>query len=99
MNHRWNVVAAAVVLVLLLVGCRGVPPQDSLQDSLPVGTCVLVNDRGTTVVPCTEPHSHRVIAIAERPEECPPKTDMYSQPADPDDGLTTTCFQSDTATD
>lgn len=95
MNHRWNVVTAAVVLVLLLVGCRGVSPQDSW----PVGTCVLVNDRGTTAVACTEPHSHKVIAIAQRAEECPPATDMYSQPADPDDGLTTTCLQSDTATD
>ena len=94
MNQRWNAVTAAVLLVLLLVGCRGGSPQDPL----PVGTCVLVNDRGTTVVPCTEPHSHKVIAIAQRAEECPPTTDMYSQPADPDDGLTTTCFQSDTAT-
>ena len=95
MNHRWSVVTAAIVLVLQLVGCRGVAPQDSW----PVGTCVLVNDRGTTAVPCNEPHSHKVIAIAQRAEECPFGTDMYSQPADPDDGLTTTCFQSDTATE
>lgn len=95
MNRRRNVVTAAIVVVLLLVGCRGVTPQDSL----PVGTCVLVNDRGTTAVPCTEPHSHKVIAIAQRAEECPIETDMYSQPADPDDGLTATCFQSDTVTD
>jgi hypothetical protein len=95
MNHRWNVVTAAVVLVLMLAGCRGVSPYVSL----PVGTCVLENDRGTTAVPCTEPHTHKVIAIVQRDEDCPPKTDMFSEPADPDDGLTTTCFQSDTATD
>ena len=96
MHHRWNVVTAAVVLVVLLAGCRAAPPQESWTT---VGTCVLVDDRGTTAVPCTEPHSHKVIAIAKRAEECPPTTDMYSQPADPDDGLTTTCFRSHTATD
>jgi hypothetical protein len=42
---------------------------------------------------------HKVIAIAQRAEECPSETDMFSQPADPDDGLTTTCFQSNTATE
>lgn len=93
MSHRWNVVTAAIVLMLLLGGCRGV----AQQDSWPVGTCVQVKGGGTTAVACTEPHTHKVIAIAQRAEECPSETDMFSQPADPDDGLTTTCFQSDTA--
>ena len=84
------------MLVLLLSGCRGVGQQDSWT----VGTCVQVNEAGgTTAVACTEPHTHKVIAIAQRAEECPIETDMFSQPADPDDGLTTTCFQSDPATD
>jgi hypothetical protein len=95
MNQRWAVVRAATVLAVLFAGCRAVVPQEAL----PVGTCVLVHDQGTTVVPCSEPHSHKVIAIAPRAEACPTGTDMYSQPADPDDGLTTTCFQSHTATD
>ena len=95
MHHRWNVVARAIVLVLLLGGCRGA----AQQDSLPVGTCVQVNEGGTTAVGCTEPHTHKVIAIAQRAEDCPSETDMFSQPADPDEGLTTTCFQSDTATE
>ena len=100
MNRRWNLVTAAIVLVLVLLlllgGCRAA----AQQDSWPVGSCVQVNEGvGTTAVPCTEPHTHRVIAIAQRAEECPRETDMFSQPADPDDGLTTTCFQSDTATD
>jgi hypothetical protein len=96
MNHRWNVIPAAIVLVLLLGGCRGA----AQPDSWPVGTCVQVEEAGgTTAVACTETHTHKVIAIAQRAEECPSETDMFSQPADPDDGLTTTCFQSDTATD
>ena len=94
MSHRWSVVTRAMVLVLLLGGCRG----GAQQDSLSVGTCVQVNEGGTTAVACTEPHTHKVIAIAQRAEECPNETDMFSQPADPDKGLTTTCFQSDTAT-
>ena len=96
MSHRWNVVTRAIVLVLLLGGCRA----GAQQDSLSVGTCVRVDEgRGTTTVPCTEPHTHKVIAIAQRAEECPSETDMFSQPADPEEGLTTTCFQSDTATE
>ncbi len=96
MNHRSNVGTAAIFLVLLLGGCRGVAPQDSW----PVGTCVrVIESRGTTAVPCTGPHTHKVIALALRAEQCPSETDMFSQPADPDDGLTTTCFQSHTATD
>jgi hypothetical protein len=92
MNRHRNVGTVAIGIVLLFVGCRGAVPQDSLR----VGTCVLVDDRGTAVVPCSETHTHKVIAIAERAEACPPETVMFSQPADPDDGLTTTCFQSDT---
>ena len=96
MRDRWNVVTRAIVLVLLLGGCRGAVQQDSW----PVGTCVQVSEGGgTTAVGCTERHTHRVIAIAQRPEECPSETDMFSQPADPDDGRTTTCFRSDTATE
>ena len=96
MNHRWNVISAAIVLVLLLGGCRGA----AQQDTWPVGTCVQVEEAGgTTAVACTETHTHKVIAIAKRAEECPSETVMFSQPADPDDGLTTTCFQSDTATE
>jgi hypothetical protein len=93
MDKRWNVVLAASLLAVLLAGCRGGVPEDPL----PVGTCVLVHDQGTTVVPCSEPHSHKVIAIAPRAEACPIETDLYSGPADPDHGLTTTCFQSHTA--
>ena len=96
MSHRWSVVTRAIVLVLLLGGCRG----GAEGDPLSVGTCVQVNEGvGTTAVACTEPHTHKVVAIAQRAEECPGETDMFSQPADPDDGLTTTCFQSDTATE
>ncbi len=93
MSHRLSVVTRAIVLVLLLGGCRG----GIQQESLSVGTCVQVDEVGTTVVACTDPHTHKVIAIAQRAEECPSETDMFSQPADPDEGLTTTCFQSDTA--
>jgi hypothetical protein len=95
-NHRRDVLTAVIVLVLLVCGCGSVPPQVWW----PVGTCVRLSEgRGTTAVPCTEPHTHKVIAIARRAEECPSETDMFSQPADPDDGLTTTCFRSDTASD
>jgi hypothetical protein len=96
MNHRWNVITRAIVLLMLLGGCRAA----SQEDSLPVGTCVQATEGGgTTAVACTERHTHKVIAIARRAEECPRETDMFSQPADPDDGLTTTCFQSDTASE
>ena len=96
MPHRWSGITQAIVLVLLLCGCRSAAQQDSWT----VGTCAQVNEGGgTTAVACTEPHTHKVIAIAQRAEECPRETDMFVQPADPDDGLTTTCFQSDTATE
>jgi hypothetical protein len=95
MDRRRSVLMAALVLVPLLGGCKW----GRLEDPLPVGTCVLVDDRGTATVPCTEPHTHKVIAIAPRPEACPIETDMSSQPADPDYGQTTTCFQSHTDTD
>ena len=66
-------------------------------DPLPVGTCVRVEEGvGTTAVACSEPHSHKVIAIVDEPEACPSETDMGSQPADSDDGLTTTCFRTHT---
>lgn len=96
MEDRWRVVvAAAIVLALPLGGCRAfrqpyVP--------LPVGTCVRVSDEGAeTVVPCAEPHTHRVTAIAGEGETCPPDTVMYASPADTDDGLTTTCYRRDAA--
>jgi hypothetical protein len=54
-----------------------------------------VDGLGTTAVPCSDPHTHRVIAIAASAEACPSETVMFSQPADPDDGAMTTCFQSD----
>ena len=96
MRHRWSGITQAIVLVLLLGSCRGAAQQDSWT----VGMCAQVSEGGgTTAVACTEPHTHKVIAIARRAEECPSETDMFSQPADPDDGLTTTCFQSNTATD
>ncbi len=95
MHQRRTVIMAAILGVSLLVGCKGVAPQESWS----VGACVLVNDRGTTAVPCTQPHSHKVIAIVQRAEACPIETDMASQPADPDDGLMTTCFQSDTTSE
>lgn len=88
------VVAAAIMLALSLGGCRGTgqPYVD-----LPVGTCVRVSDTGTATVPCAEPHTHKVIAVVGEGEDCPPESTMFSQPADPDDGLMTTCFQADAA--
>jgi uncharacterized lipoprotein NlpE involved in copper resistance len=94
MNHRPSVITALIVLALPLGGCRAVAEQDSWS----VGTCVrVVEGGGTTAVACTDPHTHKVIAVADSAEGCPPETDMLSQPADPDDGGMTTCFQSDTA--
>ena len=96
MGNRWMVVvAAAIVLALPLGGCEGMgqPYVD-----LPVGTCVRVSDEGTATVSCAEPHTHRVIAIVGEGEACPRAgMDLLSQPADPDDGLMTTCFQADAA--
>lgn len=94
MEDRWRVVvAAAIVLALPLGGCRDI----GQRNLWPVGTCVRVSDEGTATVSCAEPHTHRVIAIAGQAEACPRDTDMYAQPADPDDGLMTTCFQADAA--
>jgi len=96
MVDRWKVaVAAAIVLALPLGGCR-----DAGQHvSWPVGTCVQVAGEGdTAAVPCAEPHTHRVTAVvAGEGEACPRDTVMYVQPADPDDGLMTTCLQADAA--
>ena len=95
MEDRWRVViAAAIVLALPLGGCRGI----GQGTSWPVGTCVRESDEGTAAVPCAEPHTHRVIAIvAGDGSACPGDTDMYATPADPDDGLMTTCFRADAA--
>jgi hypothetical protein len=95
MDDRWRFVAAtAIVLALPIGGCQpaGRP------DLLPVGTCVRASDRGETVVPCIEPHTHRVTAIvAGDGDACPRDTVMYASPADPDDGQWTICYQADAA--
>jgi hypothetical protein len=96
MTGRWSIVAAAaIVLALALGGCRGI----GRHEPLPVGTCVRVADAGgTAIVPCAEPHTHRVTAtVAGAGEACPRDTVMYSSPADPDDGSMTTCFRADAA--
>ncbi len=95
-GNRWRLlVAAVVVLALSLGGCKGIGQQNL---GFPVGTCVKSSDDGTlTTVSCAEPHTHRVIAIAGDGESCPPESNMQSQPADPDDGLMTWCFQADAA--
>lgn len=93
MSSRWKAVAAATLL-LTLGGCgHRVPP-----DTLAVGTCIVSDDQGDRPVPCDGPHTHRVIAVALRPENCPRETVMFSSPADPDLGTTTTCFVAHTAT-
>jgi hypothetical protein len=92
MIHRRIVIASAVALGLSLGACRAA----AVQALLPVGTCVqVVEGGGTTAVPCADPHTHMVIAIAASAEACPIETDMFSQPADPDDGAGTTCFKAD----
>jgi hypothetical protein len=94
MDDRWRVLAAAAALILLLGGCWPAGQRDVLA----VGTCVVSDENGTTPVACGEAHTHKVIAVAARPEECPRETDMFAQPADPDDGTTTECFQTDATT-
>ena len=89
--ERWRfLVVAAIVLALPLAGCHRA--FDPARDFPPVGTCVRVSDRGEAVVSCTEPHTHRVVAIAPRAEACPPETTIYAQPADPHDGSVTACY-------
>jgi len=92
MDDRWSMIAGTAALALLLGGCRA-PVQVS---SWAVGSCARVDDRGTTSVGCTDPHTHRVIAIVEDAEQCPRDTDMDSGPADPSDGGATVCFRSHT---
>ena len=94
MDDRWRMVAAAaLVLALPLGGCRAFRQP---YEQLPVGTCVRESDAGSVVVPCAEPHTHKVSAVvAGDGEACPTDTVMYASPADPDDGLMTTCFQAD----
>jgi hypothetical protein len=92
MDHRRSKIAGTAVLALLLGGCKS-PAQVG---SWAVGACALVDDRGTASVGCSEPHTHRVIAIVKDAEHCPRDTDMYSGPADPSDSGATVCFQSDT---
>jgi hypothetical protein len=91
MDDRCRVLAAAAALILLLGGCSPA----GRRDVLAVGTCVVSDGDGTTPVACGEAHTHKVIAIAARPEGCPSETDMFAQPADPDDGTTTECFRRD----
>lgn len=93
MGHRWKALAAVVVLALPLGGCQHVGQRDVLA----VGTCVVSDGKGTTPVACGEAHTHKVIAVAPRPEDCPRETDMFASPADPDQGTTTECFQKDPA--
>jgi hypothetical protein len=92
MDDRWRIViAAAVVLALPVGGCR----DGRRWEPWPVGTCVRESDDGgSAVVSCAEPHTHKVTAIvAGDGDACPGNTVMYSTPADPDDGVMTTCFQ------
>jgi hypothetical protein len=90
MGSRWLALAAAA-LVLVIGGCSH-PAQVDLPA---VGTCVVSDDQGERRVPCDEEHTHKVIAIAPRPEDCPRDTAMYASPADPDDGTTTACYKRD----
>ena len=94
MEARWRmVVAAAMVLSLPLGGCGGLRQP---YVPLPVGTCVRESDAGSAVVPCAEPHTHKVSAnVPGDGAACPRDTVMYSSPADPDDGVMTSCFQAD----
>jgi len=92
MDDRWSALVAAA-LILALGGCSH-PVQPAV---LAVGTCVVSDDSGTKPVACGEAHTHKLVAIAARPEECPPETDLFSQPADPDAGTTTQCFKVNTA--
>lgn len=93
MTRLWKAVAAATLLVAL-GGCSNrVPP-----DTLAVGACIVSDDQGDRPVPCGQPHTHKVIAVAPRPEACPRETVMFSSPADPDLGTTTLCLVADTAT-
>jgi hypothetical protein len=93
-DHRWKALAAVVVLAFPLGGCQ----HAARRELLAVGTCVVEDDTGTIAVACGEAHTHKVIAIAPRPEDCPRDTVMFAQPADPDLGTTTECFQTDAAT-
>jgi hypothetical protein len=92
--ERWKrVVAAVVVGAVPLAGCHR--SFDPARDLLPVGTCVQVTDQGELVVPCAELHTHKVIAIAPRAEDCPGETTIYASPADPHDGTVTACYVPD----
>ena len=94
MGHRRWALAGVAALALLLGGCERLAQRDLLA----VGTCVVQDDQGTTPVACGEAHTHKVIAIAPRPEDCPRETDMFAQPADPAQGTITECFRTDAAT-
>lgn len=89
MGSLRSVVVAAVAVSLAIGGCQPFAKRGLLA----VGTCVVVDDHGTTPVACSEAHTHTVIAIAAKPEDCPHETDMFAMPADPHDGTTTECFQ------
>ena len=91
MDHRWMPLVAAALLGLLPGGCRLVGQPEVLA----VGTCVVSDEQGTRPVPCGQPHTHKVVAVAPRPEDCPSETVMFSSPADPDLGTTTECFRVD----
>lgn len=91
--ERWRLaVVGGMVLALPLGGCEHGFGE---RDLLPVGTCVRVSDEVDVAVPCTEPHTHKVIAIAPRAEACPGETVIYESPADPNDGTVTVCYSAD----
>ena len=93
MDHRWKALAAGIALSLSIGGCW----HAGQRDVLAVGTCVVSDEKGTTPVACNEVHTHKVIAIAPRPEDLPER-DGHVRPArGPDQGATTECFQTDVA--
>lgn len=92
-SGRWVVLATAIVLALPLAGCG----LFKRWDPLPVGTCVRASDEGEVVVPCVEPHTHRVIANVPGDVPCPPETVMWATPADEHGARITTCYARDEA--
>jgi hypothetical protein len=92
MDRSSKLIVVTTVFAVALGGCRG-----PVEVPLAVGTCVRSDDRGTIAVACSEPHTHKVIAVVADAQACPIEADMISQPANPENGLTTICFLSDPA--
>ena len=65
------------LLSLSIGGCWHAGQRDVGWLSAPV---VVSDENGTTPVACNEVHTHKVIAVAPRPEDCPSETDMFAQP-------------------